>query len=112
MIGSGKAIGEFIDRIAALAEGAARRDYQVLLERARRDDPDTAQLTAADSGYYAELVRRERFDVDAQQVRQYLTVRARAGGSARRHRPTVRRGRTGRPRTRPCGTRTSPATTC
>lgn len=72
MIGSGKAIGEFIDRIAALAEGAARRDYQVLLERARRDHADTAQLTAADSGYYAELIRRERFDVDAQQVRQYL----------------------------------------
>ncbi len=34
--------------------------------------PDTAQLTAADSGYYAELIRRENFDVDAQQVRRYL----------------------------------------
>ncbi|MDT4997425.1 MAG: thimet oligopeptidase [Pseudonocardiales bacterium] len=80
MIGSGKAIPEFIDRIAALSEGAARRDYQVLLERARRDDPDTTQLTAADAGYYAELVRRENFDVDAQQVRRYLPFdRVRAG---------------------------------
>jgi thimet oligopeptidase len=80
MIGAGKAIGEFIDRIAALAESAARRDYQVLLERARRDDPDITKLTAADSGYYAELIRRENFEVDAQQVRQYLAFdRVQAG---------------------------------
>ena len=72
MIGSAAAIEEFIDRIAAHAQGPGTRDLQVLLERAQRDDPAIEELSAGDSAYYAELVRRERFEVDAQEVRRYF----------------------------------------
>ena len=72
MIGSGAAIGGFVDRIAALAEDAARRDFTVLLERLRQDDPVATEVTAVDKAFYAEVLRRERFAVDAQEVRRYF----------------------------------------
>jgi len=72
MIGRGAAIGEFIDRIAAAAEEPGRRDLAVLLERLRADRPDVNVVDRADSTFYNEVVRRERFGVDAQQVRRYF----------------------------------------
>ncbi len=72
MIGSGTAIATFVDRVAAVAESAARRDFAVLLDRARADHPGLGGLTAVDKLYYSEVVRREQLDVDAQEVRRYL----------------------------------------
>ncbi len=72
MIGEGPAIPAFIDRIAAAAEEPMARDLELLLERYRRDVPDATAITTADSLYYEELVRQERHDVDAQQVRTYF----------------------------------------
>lgn len=72
MIGTGEAIGEFVDRIAADALAASDRDVAVLLERARRDHPELEQVDVADSRHYGELVRREQYDVDAQAVREYF----------------------------------------
>ncbi|WOP19414.1 M3 family metallopeptidase [Raineyella sp. LH-20] len=74
MIGDGDAIPAFIDRIADLALEPGRRDRAVLLERLRCDVPEADTIDVADSAYYAELVRREQFDVDAQQVRRYFAV--------------------------------------
>jgi thimet oligopeptidase len=80
MIGSGPAIGEFIDKIAAAAESAAHRDYDVLLARLRADHPDEQTIGGPDKAFYAEVIRRENFDVDAQQVREYFDfARVRAG---------------------------------
>ncbi len=72
MIGRGAAIGEFIDQIAAAAEEPGRRDLAVLLERLRADRPEVNVVDRADSTFYNEIVRRERFDVDAQQVRRFF----------------------------------------
>jgi thimet oligopeptidase len=72
MIGSGDAIGEFIDQIATAAEESGRRDLAMLLERLRVDRPDAESVDRADSSFYNEVIRRERFDVDAQQVRRYF----------------------------------------
>ncbi|HWM72606.1 MAG TPA: M3 family metallopeptidase, partial [Nocardioides sp.] len=72
MIGKGPAIPEFIDRIAAAAEEPMRRDLEALLERYRRDVPDAATIDSADGPYYQELVRKEQYDVDAQEVRTYF----------------------------------------
>lgn len=72
MIGRGNAIGEFIDQIAAAAEESGRRDLAVLLERLRADRPGVSVVDRADSAFYKEVIRRERFDVDAQQVRRYF----------------------------------------
>ena len=72
MIGDGPAIGSFIDRIVAASEESALRDRDTLLQRMRVDDPEAASIDRADSTYYAEVVRRETFDVDAQQLRTYF----------------------------------------
>ncbi|GAA2476756.1 M3 family metallopeptidase [Terrabacter carboxydivorans] len=72
MIGSGKAIGEFIDRITELSTASAERDKAVLLERLRQDRPDATDIDGADVSYYAELVRKEQLAVDAQKVRTYF----------------------------------------
>lgn len=72
MIGRGDAIKEFIDSIAADALEAGERDLAVLLDRARRDDPQTTAIDVANWRHYAEVVRREQFDVDAQEVRRFF----------------------------------------
>jgi thimet oligopeptidase len=72
MIGSGDAIIEFVDKITAAADDRARRDVERLRERQRQDDPQASTLTRADSLFYEELVRREQYDVDSQEVRRYF----------------------------------------
>ncbi len=72
MIGKGAAIPEFVDKIAAAAEGPGRRDLAVLLERVRSDHPDVERVDGTDSAFYSEVLRRENFDVDSQQVRGYF----------------------------------------
>ena len=72
MIGSGAAIAEFIDRISTAAAAAGERDRDLLVQRQRQDDPAADRFDASHLSYYSELVRRERFDVDAQQVRKYF----------------------------------------
>ncbi|WP_193614670.1 M3 family metallopeptidase [Nocardioides lijunqiniae] len=72
MIGTGPAIPEFIERIAAAAEEPMRRDLTILLDRFRQDHPDATAITGADATYYEELVRKEQLQVDAQQVRTYF----------------------------------------
>ena len=80
MVGSGEAILEFVDRIAAATEEPARRDLDRLRQRQLRDEPNAPALTRADLSYYEELVRRENYDIDSQQVRQYFDFgRVRAG---------------------------------
>ncbi|HZZ96565.1 MAG TPA: M3 family metallopeptidase [Jatrophihabitantaceae bacterium] len=80
MIGTGDAIIEFIDKITAASAGSAQRDFDVLLARRQRDDPEATTLSRADSVYYEELVRREVFDVDAQEVRRYFDFQRVRGG--------------------------------
>lgn len=72
MIGTGPAIPAFIDRIADAATAPMERDLELLLDRFRRDVPGATAIDTADSLYYEELVRRERHDVDARQVRAYF----------------------------------------
>ncbi len=72
MIGEGPAIPAFIDRISAAAEEPMRRDLTRLLERYRQDFPDAAEVPGYDYNHYAELVRAEQYDVDAQRVRTYF----------------------------------------
>ena len=80
MIGTGSAIPEFIDRITAAAQESAQRDYDVLLRRLREDHPHAETVDSTDKGYYMEVLRREDFEVDAHQVREYLDFsKVRAG---------------------------------
>jgi thimet oligopeptidase len=72
MIETGDAIGAFIEKISKAAEASALRDRDVLLERIRQDRPGARELDAADVNHYLDVVRRERHDVDSQEVRRYF----------------------------------------
>src|SRR6201989_3024875 len=80
MIGKGEAIPEFYDRIADIAEPVGRADLDLLLERLRQDHPEVNTVSRVDKEFYAEALRRERFDVDAQEVRAYFDFEKVRGG--------------------------------
>jgi thimet oligopeptidase len=70
MIGKGAAIAEFIDQIAADAEEAGKRERAVLAERGAQDG--ITDIDLASWRYCFEAVKRERYGVDAQEVRRYF----------------------------------------
>ncbi|MDT4941703.1 MAG: thimet oligopeptidase [Pseudonocardiales bacterium] len=72
MIGTGQAIAEFIERISDAAGPAGERDLSLLRERQLADDPHADRFDYSHVAYYSELIRRERFDIDAQEVRRYF----------------------------------------
>ncbi len=72
MIGNASAIGEFIDKITQAAAESAQRDKAILLQRLTQDVPDATDISSADLSYYSELVRKEQYAVDAQEVRTYF----------------------------------------
>ena len=70
MIGTGEAIGAFVDRISDEADAAGRREIATLLERAATEGEETIDL--ANWRFYHEAVKREQYGVDAQEVRRYF----------------------------------------
>lgn len=72
MIGSGTAIRSFLDEIDAATREAAAREYDRLLVRLRRDEPDADAVSAADLWYLLGALKREEYAVDAQEVRGYF----------------------------------------
>ena len=70
MIGSGAEIEKFVDRIAADAHDAGRRDLAVL--EARGAEEGIARIDLTNWRYCFEAVKREQYGVDAQQVRRYF----------------------------------------
>ena len=72
MIGSEKAAGEFIEKIAKASGPRTDKDYAVLLERKRKESPFAERLEPWDPTYYIERVRAEQFDFSAQEVRPYF----------------------------------------
>ena len=72
MISEGKEIRTFIDKITDAANDRALADKQTLLDRLHQDHPDVEDVTAVDTAYYSELVRKEQHDVDAQLTRTYF----------------------------------------
>jgi thimet oligopeptidase len=74
MIGSAQAAADFIAKISAAAEKRAASDYQALLERKRRDDPEAGRVEAWDSQVLTEALRKERHGYDAQSVRPYFEM--------------------------------------
>jgi len=74
MIGSAQAAADFIAKISAAAEKRAASDYQALLDRKRRDDPQAGRVEAWDSQVLTEALRKERHGYDAQSVRPYFEM--------------------------------------
>ncbi len=80
MIGSGAAIPVFLDGVDEATRDAALREYDIVLERLRRDDPEADVVTTADRAYVLGALKRELYDVDAQIVRSYFRFDAVVAG--------------------------------
>jgi len=72
MIGSAERAADFIDRIRRMSAAAAKRDYDILLARKRKDVPGARAVEDYEKRYYEELVKKERYDFDAQELRPYF----------------------------------------
>jgi len=78
MIGSGQRAAEFIDKVWKLAAPRAEEDYQELLRQLQAIAPGTASgakpTAVADwqKMWLENLVKKERYEVDASEVRQYF----------------------------------------
>lgn len=72
MIGSPANAQRFLDEIDAIAKPASDRDHALLLGRLRQIDPAAASVPIWSTGYLSQLVRREQFEVDPQEVRRYF----------------------------------------
>ncbi|HEX8124701.1 MAG TPA: M3 family metallopeptidase [Allosphingosinicella sp.] len=72
MIGSPANAGKFLDDIAAVVNAPARRDLDKMLTRSKAIDPKTASVPAWSTAYLSQLIRKEQYSVDPQEVRQYF----------------------------------------
>lgn len=72
MSGSGVVVAKFIDELADRAAKPARQHYRRLLARKREVDPAANEVFAWEKDYYSELLRRDYFDVDAAELRQFF----------------------------------------
>ena len=72
MIGSPAKASAFLDEINQVAEGPARRDYDRMLARLKQIDPSATAVSAWSTAYLSQLIRKEQYDVNPQEVRQYF----------------------------------------
>jgi thimet oligopeptidase len=72
MIRSERNAGDFIEKIATASAERSLRDYQVLLERKRKDSPGATRVDPWDQGYLEDRVKAEQYSYDSQAVRPYF----------------------------------------
>jgi thimet oligopeptidase len=72
MIGSGTRAAEFIERVWKLAQPRAEQDYTELLRQLRKVTPAATQVHDWQKVWLENLVKKERYEVDASEVRQYF----------------------------------------
>ena len=73
MIEDGPAIAAFIERITSATVDAGRREIADLLDYARREGEEVIDFS--NWRHHLEALKRERFGVDAQEVRRYFDFR-------------------------------------
>ena len=72
MSGSAGAVRRFIDKVVATSGARAEREYQVLLQRKRKDDPAAGAVNFWEFPYYSEQVQKSDYNFDSQSVRPYF----------------------------------------
>ncbi|RYZ83233.1 MAG: tetraacyldisaccharide 4'-kinase, partial [Moraxellaceae bacterium] len=72
MIKSPKNAQEFIDKVSALATPRAQQEYEVLLKRLQKINPSATKVDDWQKMYLQELIKKEKYQVDAQKIRQYF----------------------------------------
>jgi len=71
MVASAENAADFVEKLNAAARPRAERDYAMLLERKKKDDPSATQVADYEKSYYSELVKAEQFDFNSQELRDY-----------------------------------------
>jgi Zn-dependent oligopeptidase len=72
MIGSGARAGEFIDKVWKLASPRAEQDYKELLRQLQELVPAATAVADWQKMWLENLVKKQRYEVDAGEVRQYF----------------------------------------
>jgi thimet oligopeptidase len=72
MIGSGSQAAEFIDKVWKLAAPRADQDYKELLRQLVAIDPAATAVADWQKNWLENLVKKQRYEVDASEVRQYF----------------------------------------
>ncbi len=72
MVRSAAHASAFLDQVAEASAPAAAREYDILLERKRRDDPSATVVNRWERNYLLELLRREKYRFDSQRTRPYF----------------------------------------
>jgi len=72
MIGSGTHASAFIEKVWKLAAPRAEQDYAELLRQLRKVDPAAEAVADWQKVWLENLVKKERYEVDASEVRQYF----------------------------------------
>ncbi len=63
---------EFIDKVSSIAEEKSKREYQVLLKRMQQIDPSITQVSDWQKIYAENLIKKEQYQLDSQEIRQYF----------------------------------------
>lgn len=72
MISSPANAQNFIDKVSAVATPRANAEYQELLARLKKIDPKATRVADWQKAYLEHLVKKEKYDVNSQEVRQYF----------------------------------------
>jgi thimet oligopeptidase len=72
MIGSGDRAAAFLERVQALAAPRAQEDYAELLRQLKTVTPDATVVADWQKVWLENLVKRDRYEVDASVVREYF----------------------------------------
>jgi thimet oligopeptidase len=76
MAESPKNVEEFIAKLDEAAEVRGKRDYAMLLESKKKDDPAATEILDWERRYYSEQVKSDNFAFDSQELRPYYNYPA------------------------------------
>ena len=72
MIKTPESVQDFIDKVSQVATKRAEQDYRELLSRLHQDVPEVKEVGDWQKSYLEELVKREKYAFDSQELRPYF----------------------------------------
>lgn len=72
MIDSPARVQAFLDELSRAGDAPARRDLARMLQRLQREQPDATSVPMWSEAYLTQLIKKEQYDLDPQEVRRYF----------------------------------------
>ena len=76
-------VWDFLNRLWPILRGQGEKELSELLAVKRQEQPQAERLEAWDFNYYAEKLRRQRYDLDSEEVKKYFPVDGVVAGTMR-----------------------------